>query len=440
MSYPSSFDVSDGLPTSYTQYNRLRADALRFGAAEPDGVPVGVMFRRYSSELVMELLDTDRVRVLADGLNIAGLMVGSVPLYAFANVDLPLAGRPSGGANTYYVFAVRSPGSQVFTLAVNTTPTETTNTRLIGRFYWDGVKIVPGSVRTEQTEAIRNALGPGGGLAAEGRLTLTPSTPVTTADVASSDVVYYSPYLGNRLALYVPGWGWTAYEFGELMIPLAGKSANKNLDVFLYWDGAAVKSDISEWAANNARGYALTRQDGVLVKPAEPWKRYMGTLRTYAAGLTCDTRQQRLVWNFYNRQPRTLLRQLTADTWTENAGTWHTPNAETSCVEIVTGDADGYVELGLSVTAKVKASMYALAGIGDGVTNAIMTADHIGEGIGAAETASSVFAHGNCQVKTAPMMGYHQYNWLVMATSGPLSFYGSSDVYGGSGLIGTVLS
>jgi hypothetical protein len=61
-------------------------------------------------------------------------------LQASANVDLP-SSQFSGGAATWYVFAVRSAGSQTFTLAVNTSAAEATDQRLIGEAMWDGSNV-----------------------------------------------------------------------------------------------------------------------------------------------------------------------------------------------------------------------------------------------------------------------------------------------------------
>ncbi len=439
MPYPNSSEVSDGMPTSFQQYNRLRKDALFLGQAETDAAPAGLLLARYMEGLQLQALDTDRVRIPASGTAPVGLVIGGCPLQAVANVDLPLGSRPSGSAAEYFVFAVRSVGSTTFTLDTNTSATETSTTRLVGRFYWDGDKIIPESVRSEPIETLRGLLALGQGLPAEGRLTLSPGAPLTTMDVTSSDTVYYSPYTGNRLALYHLGWGWVVHEYEELAIPLAGKGTFSNVDIFLYWDNNEVKYELLVWAAGNARGSALGSQDGVLVKATEPTKRYIGTVRTYAAGLTCDTQLRRYVWNYYNREPRKLLRKVTASAWTDAVATWHVPNGEEGQVEIVVGDGSGFVDLALTVGVKCGNGEYASIGIGDNDTSGVTLADQVGTGIGGAETSANVGLRATAILRGHPTAGVHVYYWLEKVLTGIVNFFGTGDVtMGDSGLIGMV--
>ena len=215
MPYPNSTDVNDGQPTSFQQYNRLRKDALFLGNAEINSAPAGAMMSRYSEGLSLEILETDRVRVPASGAAPVGLMIGGVPLQTTVNVDLPLSNRPGGVDKTYYVFAVRTPGLTNFTIAINTSPLETANTRCIGSFWWDGSAISYGSVKTLEQQRLVKMAGGFFPLGAGGRLTLTPGTAVTTADVVSSDTVYYTPYMGGRIPFYARGSGWYAVEFSR---------------------------------------------------------------------------------------------------------------------------------------------------------------------------------------------------------------------------------
>lgn len=52
---------------------------------------------------------------------------------------------------------------------------------------------------------------------APGRLTLTTVLPVTTSDVTAALVLYYTPYVGDQLALY-DGTAWAAYALSEISI------------------------------------------------------------------------------------------------------------------------------------------------------------------------------------------------------------------------------
>jgi hypothetical protein len=141
MPYPNSSDVSAGQPTASTHYNNLRKDALYFGNAAADSLTPGSFLARFAQNLSLVYLATNRLRVpYSSSIKPAALMINGYALKATADIDLP-ASMFSGGAATWYVFAVRSAGSVTFTLTVNTSPVEGTDQRLIGECYWDGTNI-----------------------------------------------------------------------------------------------------------------------------------------------------------------------------------------------------------------------------------------------------------------------------------------------------------
>lgn len=137
MPYPLSSPVSAGQPTAADHYNHLRSDALHLGQAETDAVDLSVFFKRYAAGIRLERLEPNRLRVPYISSNPPTLMVNGFMLQAQSNVDLA-SGLISGGAAVWYVFAVRTAGSRTFTLAVNTSSSESPNQRLIGQVYWDG--------------------------------------------------------------------------------------------------------------------------------------------------------------------------------------------------------------------------------------------------------------------------------------------------------------
>jgi hypothetical protein len=136
MSYPSSSDVSAGQPTQAAHYNNLRKDALYLGNEIADSKNIGQFFDKFADAIQLEYLATNRVRVPYNLYKPAMIMIGGCMLIQTANVDLA-AGSFAGGAATYYIHAVRTTGSTTFTLSVNTSPVETTTSRVIGTVYWD---------------------------------------------------------------------------------------------------------------------------------------------------------------------------------------------------------------------------------------------------------------------------------------------------------------
>jgi hypothetical protein len=147
MSYPLSTDVLSGQPTAASQYNNLRADALRFGCGENDALALGTFLRRTMSGVRIDYLAANRLRVPFSSSNPPSLVVNGYLLQANANVDLP-AGMFSGAAAQWFIFAKRTAGSTVFSLEVNTNSAETADQRLIGEVYWDGSNLVERSLLT----------------------------------------------------------------------------------------------------------------------------------------------------------------------------------------------------------------------------------------------------------------------------------------------------
>jgi hypothetical protein len=145
--YPSSLDVSAGQPTSYTQYNRLRADAVRLGANNYDAVPMGQFLASYISGIQISYLPTNRLRIYCDPHYLPTLMIHGYMCQATEQMDLP-ANSFSGSAADWYIFANRMSGSTSFTLSVNTSSTEGPDQRLIGSCHWDGTSLDATSIQT----------------------------------------------------------------------------------------------------------------------------------------------------------------------------------------------------------------------------------------------------------------------------------------------------
>lgn len=150
MSYPASSDVTSGQATLASQYNNLRADALRFSQASADAVNLGEMLGRYSSWVRLEYLATNKIRVPYSAGRPPALMVNGYLLKASANVD---SSTVSGSAGARYVFANRTAASTTFTITVSTSASEGTDQRLIGSFYFDGSNIDRGSIKSEELES-----------------------------------------------------------------------------------------------------------------------------------------------------------------------------------------------------------------------------------------------------------------------------------------------
>src|SRR5262245_40735011 len=113
----------------------------------------------------------------------------------------------------------------------------------------------------------------------QGRLTLTTGTPVTTSDVTDAATLYWTPFVGNRIALY-DGTKWNGKTFVETSLRLAGITAGKNYDVFVIGNGPQLALQLSTaWTSNTVRAESLTTQDGITVRSSDIRYRWLGTLR-----------------------------------------------------------------------------------------------------------------------------------------------------------------
>lgn len=346
MSYPLSSPISPGDATLASQYNNLRSDAILLGQSPTDAITIGQLLERYESRLTLNKLNTAQVRVPASIDEPVSLFIDGYLVQANSNIDLDPSSIPNG-SGIWYVFGNRISGSTSFTLSISTSPTENTGQRRLGSFYFNGILIVHDSIRTELSVYICNLLQYRAPIQAGGRLSLATGVPVTSVDIASASSLFYTPYINNRISLYVVGFGWRIYDFEELSLSLSTLSVNTNYDVFIHDDEGTLKLSVLGWSNDTLRASALSLQDGVLVRTNMPNYRYIGTLRTLTSGGACaDCSDKRFLWNMYNRIPRRLYKVEEDETWTYSAAVWRPLNNNNyNRLEIVIGIAEDLVDL-----------------------------------------------------------------------------------------------
>lgn len=180
----------------------------------------------------------------------------------------------------------------------------------------------------------------------QGRLTTEPGVPVSTSDRTNQTTVYFTPYKGSKISLY-NGTTWAISTFTERSLVLAGLTANRNYDVFLYNNSGTLQMELSAaWTNNFTRADALTKQDGVYIKNSATTRRYLGTIRATAATQTQDTRSQRFVWNYFNRMRRLLSLPFTGNSWNYGTAAFRAVNADNTLrVEYVNGQPESTIVL-----------------------------------------------------------------------------------------------
>jgi len=146
-----------------------------------------------------------------------------------------------------------------------------------------------------------------------GRLTLTSGVPVTTSDVTAATTLYFTPYLGDHIALW-NGEAWIFHQFEELSLSLSGYTADTNYDIWMYNNAGVLTLESTAWASATARATALATLNGIYVKSGDALRRFLGTIRTTSTTGQCeDSLTKRFVSNLYNRAPRALRKGATTD-------------------------------------------------------------------------------------------------------------------------------
>lgn len=281
----------------------------------------------------------------------------------------------------------------------------------------------------------------------QGRLTLTSGTPVTTSDVTGATTIYWTPYKGNRIALYDGSSAWSVLSFSEISIALGTLTSGKNYDVFAYNNGGTVALEFSAaWSSDTARTDALTLQDGVYVKSGSTTRRYLGTFRTTSTTTTEDsgggTSSQvggkRFLWNYYNRAPRFASVIEGTDNWSYTTNTWRQANgAAGNKVEMVVGVSEDIVQATVVASLEIWSELTNAAKIGIGLDS---TSAPTGLSGMAFETSTS---HSGTAL-TARFagfagIGYHYLAWLEKGQGGNCSFKGDDAGSGcQSGMVATL--
>ena len=271
----------------------------------------------------------------------------------------------------------------------------------------------------------------------QGRLTLTTLTPVTTADVTAATSVFWTPYQGNRLALYdgvsAGGLGWLEYIFSEITIPVPAV-ANTIYDVFAFATGGAVSIEVLAWTNDTTRATALVLQDGILSKTGALTRRYLGSFRTTAvAGQTEDSVAKRWVWNYYNRVPRRMARFETTATWAYTTATIRQQNGSTlNQLDCLVGWPEITVDATYHASAAVTVAGVTI-GIGEDSTTVFSTN---ATGTFIQEQGAGV-AVADCRIIVYPTVGRHFFAMLERG-NGTDSGAWNGSVQVGNGIIGSL--
>lgn len=259
--------------------------------------------------------------------------------------------------------------------------------------------------------AVETALGPGyaNPQIANGRLTLSSGTPVTTADVTAATTIYYTPYNGNRIALY--DTSWKIYTFSELSLSLSGFTANTNYDVFVYANSGVPTLVTYAWASSGAgtgtRTHPIILQDGVLVRNGATHLRYIGTIRTTGTIGQCDDSvTKRFVWNVYNQTLSEFLKTTTGSHLYETATARAWNSDSTARVEMVCGQVSE-VEVVVESTQRVQGSV-----------SAMLDATNAATWMGSVANENAAYIRASVSRRALVSAGYHFFQAVETGATG----------------------
>lgn len=258
----------------------------------------------------------------------------------------------------------------------------------------------------------------------EGRLTLTTGVPVTTADVLAAETLYFTPYKGNRIALY-DGTNWVMRSFSEISIDVP--DATSMYDVFAYDNAGTVTLELLAWT-NDTTPVARAAQNGVLVKTGALTRRYLGSFYSTTAGngQIEDSFANRFLWNYYNRVRRPMRVLEATNTWAYGTATVRQANGAAGnqlnfCIGFSEDLVDAVVMASCSSTV---AGRNIQVGVGLDSTTAFTT----GGLFPAVNTYIGTYATViPAAWKGYPGVGKHYLAWLEYGSGGDVTWYGDNN-------------
>ncbi len=197
----------------------------------------------------------------------------------------------------------------------------------------------------------------------DGRLTLESGVPVSVTSQSAKTTVYFTPYVGNKIALYNgSSWDIVTFTEGSVAVP---STTSTPFDVFVYNNSGTATLETVNWTNDTTRATALVKQDGVYVKSGATTRRYLGTGRTTTVSGQCeDSVNKRFLWNYYNRVNRNIKTNNTTASWTYGTHAWREWNNGTGQVrgqfivgvseEVYSAAFSYYVVAGTNIAFDVK--------------------------------------------------------------------------------------
>lgn len=277
-----------------------------------------------------------------------------------------------------------------------------------------------------------------------GRLTLTTGVPVTIADVLAATIVYFTPYVGNRISTF-NGSVWNTSVFSEKSVSVPG-TTNKPFDVFIV-DGTLALETV-DWSDDLTRATNIALQDGVFVKSTDHTRRYLGTGRTTAVAGQCEKSHSLCyLYNYYNQKPHFMFAVEPADSWTYTIATYRQANANTANqFSAVIGVQETLVSARVDAVGRNDAGGGAgtFFSVGIGVDSSTVNSAKVMTAVGSSTIGAGFsfpIAGVSAIYKDYPPIGKHDFRWLEISQAvGTTIWFGDNGVaYVQSGITGELL-
>lgn len=268
----------------------------------------------------------------------------------------------------------------------------------------------------------------------QGRLTLASATPVPSTDQTAKTTLYYTPYVGTRLALYASST-WKVYNFTELSIAVPATTVTM-YDVFVYDNAGTLTLELTAWTNDTTRATALAYQDGMLVKSDATSRLFLGSMRTTGvSGQTQDARNGCFISNYYNQVSKHLYAIDTTDSWTYTSTTIRQARA-TATNKLQFVRCSGESNVSARVVASVQGSTTAVAswagiGLDSSTVNSAILSNIAYPAVNATGTGLVTAVY-----EGQPGAGFRELYWLEANRSGS----GTMTVYGDIGDTGATQS
>lgn len=270
-----------------------------------------------------------------------------------------------------------------------------------------------------------------------GRLTVSSQTAVPTNDVVGTTAVWFTPYNGNVIDIYDGSQEWNRYTFSQ--ISTAIPDATQMNDVFIYNSTGVLRLETVAWTNETTRATAVSSVAGVPTKAGDATRLYLGSFFSFStsAGTSQavkDTREERYLWNYWNRTERDMQFQTTTVSFTQNTANTTVPfnNLSTNALKFCLGMPDVVVQAHLHQTFRNNNSSLADVFVNISLDAPVLGGDGCAGYRQTVQTSGTFFYTAQPMYQGRPGVGKHSLIWTVNNSQTSVIYFGGTTVASGS--------